>query len=78
MIELVPGGGETTEPLIDAREMAAILGVSTRTLTRMVAAGEIPSVTYGRRVRRFRASVVIARLEQLEAEAGMNEERGAA
>lgn len=76
MLELVPGGGDVTEPLIDARELAAILGVSPRTVTRMVAAGEIPSVTYGRRVRRFRASVVIAHLAKLEA--GTEEERGAA
>jgi excisionase family DNA binding protein len=75
-LSMIPGGGEVTEPLVDARELAAILGVSTRTITRMVADGQIPSVTYGRRVRRFRASVVIAQLARLEA--GTEEERGAA
>ena len=40
-------------------ELAAIMGVSLATVDRMVAEG-MPSVTWGRRTRRFRASVAIA------------------
>jgi phage terminase Nu1 subunit (DNA packaging protein) len=46
------------EPYIDARQLAAVLGVSTTTIKRMVARG-MPSETWGRRTRRFRASECI-------------------
>lgn len=42
-----------TERYVDARELAALMGVSTRTIKRMVAAG-MPSETWGMsRTRRF-------------------------
>lgn len=60
----VINGEDTPERFVDRKEMAAILGISLPTLDRMVKAGEIPSCTWGRRTRRFRPSVVIARLAQ--------------
>ena len=44
------------EPYVGRREMAAIMAVSLATVDRMVAEG-MPSVTWGRRTRRFRPSV---------------------
>ena len=42
----------TTAPLlVDAREAARLLSISTRTLWTMTASGEIPSVKFGRLVR---------------------------
>jgi hypothetical protein len=48
-----------TERYVSRVELAAIMGVSLATVDRMVAEG-MPSVTWGRRTRRFRASVAIA------------------
>jgi excisionase family DNA binding protein len=59
-------GGQDPEPYVDRREMARRLGVSVKTLDRMVAASEIPSVTWGRRTRRFLPSVVIRALATRE------------
>jgi phage terminase Nu1 subunit (DNA packaging protein) len=47
------------ERYVDARELAATLGVSATTVKRWVAAGA-PSETWGMRVRRFRVSEVVA------------------
>jgi hypothetical protein len=50
---------EIAERYVNARELAALMGVSTRTLARMVAAG-MPSQTWGlKRTRRFRPSEAI-------------------
>lgn len=49
---------QVPEPYLDRREIAEVLGVHVNTVDRMVAAG-MPSETWGRRVRRFRASEVI-------------------
>jgi excisionase family DNA binding protein len=46
------------EDYVTRKELAKIMGVSLSTVDRMVAEG-IPSVTWGRRTRRFRASVAI-------------------
>jgi predicted DNA-binding transcriptional regulator AlpA len=46
------------ERFVSRAEMAAIMGVSLATIDRMVAEG-MPSVTWGRRTRRFRSSVAI-------------------
>lgn len=43
------------ERYVDARELAMLMDVSTRTVWRLVAEG-MPSVTWGRRTRRFRPS----------------------
>lgn len=48
-----------TEPYVDRRRLAEIMGVSVPTVDRMVAAG-MPSETWGMRARRFRPSVAIA------------------
>jgi hypothetical protein len=48
-----------TERYVSRVELAAIMGVSLATVDRMVAEG-MPSVTWGRRTRRFRPSVAIA------------------
>jgi hypothetical protein len=48
-----------TEPYVSRVQMAQIMAVSLATLDRMVAEG-MPSVTCGRRTRRFRPSVAIA------------------
>lgn len=47
------------ERYVSRVELAAIMGVSIATVDRMVAEG-MPSVTWGRRTRRFRASAAIA------------------
>lgn len=59
-------GTPEPEPYIDRVEMARQLGIHVRTLDRMVANDEIPSCTWGRRTRRFKASVVIAHLARRE------------
>lgn len=53
------------ERFVSRGEMAAIMGVSLATLDRMVAEG-MPSVTWGRRTRRFRPSAAIAWAEDLK------------
>jgi hypothetical protein len=47
------------EPYVSRYELARLMGVSVATVDRMVAEG-MPSVTWGRRTRRFRPSVAIA------------------
>ncbi len=47
------------ERYVNRRELAAVMGVSIDTVDRLVAEG-MPSVTWGRRTRRFRPSVAIA------------------
>jgi phage terminase Nu1 subunit (DNA packaging protein) len=47
------------ERYVSRAELAAIMGVSLATVDRMVAQG-MPSVTWGRRTRRFRPSVAIS------------------
>lgn len=51
----------TPEPerYVSRQELAGMMGVSVRTVDRMIAQG-MPSVTWGRRTRRFRPSVAIA------------------
>jgi phage terminase Nu1 subunit (DNA packaging protein) len=46
------------EPYVSRYELARLMGVSVATVDRMVADG-MPSVTWGRRTRRFKASVAI-------------------
>jgi hypothetical protein len=48
----------TIEPFVSRRELARLMGVSIDTVDRLVAEG-MPSVTWGRRTRRFRPSVAI-------------------
>ncbi len=64
-MKLVHGNNEV-EPFVDRKEMARQLGISLRLLDQMVSNQEIPSVTWGRRTRRFKASVVIAHLAHAE------------
>lgn len=54
-------GLPTTEPerYVTRAELARLMGVSIATIDRMVAEG-MPSVTWGRRTRRFRPSTAIA------------------
>ncbi len=47
------------EPYVSRCELARLMGVSVATVDRMVADG-MPSVTWGRRTRRFRPSVAMA------------------
>jgi hypothetical protein len=47
------------ERYVSRSELAAIMNVSLATIDRMVAEG-MPSVTWGRRTRRFRASAAIS------------------
>lgn len=51
----------TPEPerYVTRPELAQMMGVSVATVDRLVAEG-MPSVTWGRRTRRFRASIAIA------------------
>jgi hypothetical protein len=53
------------EPFVSRRELARLMGVSIDTVDRLVAEG-MPSVTWGRRTRRFRASVAIQWAEERE------------
>lgn len=46
------------EPYVGRRELAEIMGVSLATIDRLVVEG-MPSVTWGRRTRRFRPSAAI-------------------
>lgn len=58
----------TTERYVDMRELAALMGVSTRTIKRLTAAG-MPSETWGMsRTRRYLPSEAIewARLRKME------------
>jgi phage terminase Nu1 subunit (DNA packaging protein) len=50
---------QSVEPFVTRRELAAIMHVSVGTIDGMVRQG-MPSVTWGRRTRRFRASTAIA------------------
>lgn len=60
----------TTESikLVDARELAGLLGISIRTVWRMVAAGELPSPVRlgGGRIVRWRLARVQKYVEQLD------------
>jgi phage terminase Nu1 subunit (DNA packaging protein) len=47
------------ERYVTRRELASMMGVSIDTVDRLVADG-MPSVTWGRRTRRFRPSIAIA------------------
>jgi phage terminase Nu1 subunit (DNA packaging protein) len=47
------------EPYVSRCELARLMDVSVATVDRMVAEG-MPSVTWGRRTRRFRPSIAIA------------------
>ena len=47
------------EPYVSRCELARLMGVSVATVDRMVGEG-MPSVTWGRRTRRFRPSIAIA------------------
>ncbi len=47
------------ERYVDKTELAQMMGVSVRTIERLVAAG-MPSETWGVRARRFRPSIAIA------------------
>jgi hypothetical protein len=49
----------SVEPFVSRRQLALLMGVSIATVDRMVAEG-MPSVTWGRRTRRFRPSIAIA------------------
>lgn len=49
----------TVEPFLSRRELAELMHVSLSTIDLMVKEG-MPSVTWGRRTRRFRASTAIA------------------
>lgn len=74
-LRAISGGGQHLGPerFVDRKEMARILGVSLATLDKWVQQDRIPSVTWGVRVRRFQASVVIARLRQLDVERAREE-----
>jgi phage terminase Nu1 subunit (DNA packaging protein) len=48
----------TVEPYVSRYELARLMGVSVATVDRMVADG-MPSVTWGRRTRRFKPSAAI-------------------
>jgi phage terminase Nu1 subunit (DNA packaging protein) len=67
-----PGPGE----FVDARRLAAVMGVSTTTIKRWTAAG-MPSETWGmKRTRRFRVSDVLAWARAREAAAGPTDAGG--
>jgi phage terminase Nu1 subunit (DNA packaging protein) len=63
MLQMRKGIAMTTTPAeryVDGRELAALMGVSVRTIKRMVAEG-MPSETWGmKRTRRFLPSVALA------------------
>jgi hypothetical protein len=50
---------ESFERFVDRARLAELMGVSEATIDRMRAAG-MPSVTFGRRMRRFRPSTCLA------------------
>lgn len=52
------------EPLISARQAAAMLHVSESTFRRLVKDGAVPAVSVGRRARRYRRSDVLAFIDQ--------------
>jgi hypothetical protein len=54
-----PPGATDVERYVSRRELASIMGVSLATVDRMVAEG-LPSVTWGRRTRRFKPSMAIS------------------
>jgi hypothetical protein len=54
-----PSCPPSPERYVARTELAAIMGVSVARIDRMVAAG-MPSVTWGRRTRRFRPSAALA------------------
>jgi hypothetical protein len=54
-----PQGATDVERYVSRRELASIMGVSLATVDRMVAEG-LPSVTWGRRTRRFKPSMAIS------------------
>jgi|GEM_PF-4047893 len=62
---LAPSLQTTVEPFVSRRELARLMGVSIDTVDRLVVEG-MPSVTWGRRTRRFRASVAIRWAEERE------------
>jgi phage terminase Nu1 subunit (DNA packaging protein) len=69
-----PGGAR--EEFVDARRLAAVMGVSTTTIKRWTAAG-MPSETWGmKRTRRFQVSTAIAWARAREAAANHDDPRG--
>jgi hypothetical protein len=59
-MSVAPSAGELLERYVDARELAALMGVSPSTVKRMVAEG-MPSETWGMsRTRRFLPSAAMA------------------
>lgn len=60
-------GDDEPEAYVNRVEMARRLGISDRTLDRMVRRNEVPSVTWGRRTRRFLPSAVIRALATRDA-----------
>lgn len=66
-LQLVTGDSQP-EAYVDRKEMARRLGISLRLLDQMVTKGEVPSVTWGRRTRRFLPSAVIRALAAREQE----------
>lgn len=56
-------------PLLVPREVALLLGIADRTLRDRCAAGAVPIVILGARIRRFRASEIIA---IVDADLGLN------
>jgi excisionase family DNA binding protein len=61
VVEVNATGLQVPEPerYLTRAELAELMGVSVRTVDRLVADG-MPSVTWGLRTRRFRASVALA------------------
>jgi hypothetical protein len=55
----IPGLVSASEPYVDRKQLAAIMGVSVATIDRMVRAG-MPSETWGLRSRRFQVSTAVA------------------
>jgi len=54
---------ETIEKLITKKQVAEVLGIHPRTVTRLVTEGRIPVIRVGRTAVRFRLSDVLAALE---------------
>jgi phage terminase Nu1 subunit (DNA packaging protein) len=59
---------EENERYVDRQQLADIMGVSVATIDRMVAK-KMPSVTWGRRTRRFKPSTALAWARAQEREA---------